>query len=130
LPGIYDTLSFAAAKEHAGDVASRLRVRIAESKESFSLISQSLKKLSSCSPEIKATGQVKEGIAFGYVEAWRGAVLVWMRLDRDGKIARCKIVDPSFHNWDALSFAVLGNIIPDFPLCNKSFDLSYAGNDL
>lgn len=130
LPGIYDTLSFAAAKEHAGDVASRLRVRIAESKESFSLISQSLEKLGSCSPEIKATGQTKEGIAFGYVEAWRGAVLVWMRLDRDGKIARCKIVDPSFHNWDALSFAVLGNIIPDFPLCNKSFDLSYAGNDL
>jgi len=55
--------------------------------------------------------------------------LYWLKIN-NGIIDRCKIVDASFHNWQGLSFAVLGNIIPDFPLCNKSFDLSYSGNDL
>ncbi|HPM43152.1 MAG TPA: Ni,Fe-hydrogenase III large subunit, partial [Candidatus Omnitrophota bacterium] len=70
------------------------------------------------------------GFALGFCEAWRGPLLVWTRLAPDGLIERCKIVDPSFRNWEGLSYAVLGNIVPDFPLCNKSFDLSYAGNDL
>ena len=74
--------------------------------------------------------RAQEGFAIGCVEAWRGPVRVWTRINAQGKIERCKIVDPSFHNWEGLSFAVLGNIIPDFPLCNKSFDLSYSGNDL
>lgn len=68
--------------------------------------------------------------ALGYVEGWRGPVLYWLKIDEQGIIQRCKIVDASFHNWQGLSFAVLSNIIPDFPLCNKSFDLSYSGNDL
>jgi len=53
-----------------------------------------------------------------------------MEIDTAGLIQRCKVVDPSFLNWQGLSYAVLGNIIPDFPLCNKSFDLSYSGGDL
>lgn len=128
--GIYSNFSFNTTKEHSGDAAARLKVRRDEAKESMSLMQQCLKKLDSCDAQTKFAGQEKEGAALGYVEAWRGPVLVWTRLNVEGKIERCKIVDPSFHNWEGLSYAVLGNIIPDFPLCNKSFDLSYSGNDL
>lgn len=128
-PGIYSGLFFNTAKESSGDVAARLKVRCAEVKESINLIGQSLGKLEISDPQIKVTGR-KEGVALGCIEAWRGPVLVWTRLDAEGVIERCKIVDPSFHNWEGLAYAVLGNIIPDFPLCNKSFDLSYSGNDL
>jgi Ni,Fe-hydrogenase III large subunit len=130
LPGIYNSFSFNTAKEHSGDVLARLKVRCSEVKESISLIKQCLEKFEPCPEETKNAWAVKEGAALGCVEAWRGPVLVWTRLNMEGKIIRCKIVDPSFHNWEALTFAVLGNIIPDFPLCNKSFDLSYSGNDL
>jgi len=129
-PALYHGLQFAMAKEQAGDAAARLKVRCAEVKESMNLIRQCLEKLDACDATIKVAAHEKAGIALGCVEAWRGPVLVWTRLDAAGKIERCKIVDPSFHNWEGLSYAVLGNIIPDFPLCNKSFDLSYSGNDL
>ena len=129
-PGIYNGISFKAAKEQSGDVAARLKVRINEVKESLNIIRQCLESLGPRDPEIKTAEHGKAGVALGCVEAWRGPVLVWTRLNNSGNIERCKIVDASFHNWDGLSYAVLGNIIPDFPLCNKSFDLSYAGNDL
>lgn len=74
--------------------------------------------------------KLKEDSALGYVEGWRGPVLYWLKTDAFGLIERCKIVDASFHNWQGLAYSVLGDIIPDFPLCNKSFDLSYSGNDL
>ncbi|MCX5705815.1 MAG: hydrogenase large subunit, partial [Candidatus Omnitrophica bacterium] len=129
-PDAYSNLSFKMIKEQAGDAAARFKIRCGEVKESMSIIQQCLEKLDSCDPQINVSVGEKEGIGLGYVEAWRGPVLVWTRLNAKGKIERCKIVDPSFHNWEGLSFAVLGNIIPDFPLCNKSFDLSYSGNDL
>ncbi|MFA6320355.1 MAG: NADH-quinone oxidoreductase subunit C [Candidatus Omnitrophota bacterium] len=127
---IYNKFSFTMPKEHAGDVTARLKIRCSEVKESISIIKQCLGRLDNCDSRIRDIVPEREGAALGCVEAWRGAVLVWTRLDVKGKIVRCKITDPSFHNWDGLSFAVLGNIIPDFPLCNKSFDLSYSGNDL
>lgn len=130
LPDIYNKLSFATPKEYPGDVTARLKVRCTEVKESMSIIKQCLGRLDNCDSKSITTFAEKEGAALGCVEAWRGPVLVWTRLGANGKIARCKIVDPSFHNWEGLTFAVLGNIIPDFPLCNKSFDLSYSGNDL
>jgi len=68
--------------------------------------------------------------AFGLVEAWRGPVWHWMLADGPASLGRVKVVDPSFRNWPALEYAVLKNIVPDFPLCNKSFNLSYSGNDL
>jgi Ni,Fe-hydrogenase III large subunit/Ni,Fe-hydrogenase III component G len=130
LGGVYDSLSFNVIQDHAGDVAARLKVRCDEVRESLNIIKQCLEKLSACEPQIKQDAQGKEGFAIGCVEAWRGPVRVWTRINTQGEIERCKIVDPSFQNWDGLSFAVHGNIIPDFPLCNKSFDLSYSGNDL
>jgi len=68
--------------------------------------------------------------AVGLVEGWRGAIVHWVRADSAGRLDRVKIMDPSFLNWRPLSYALLKNIVPDFPLCNKSFNQSYSGNDL
>jgi Ni,Fe-hydrogenase III large subunit len=67
--------------------------------------------------------------ALGWVEAWRGPCVHWVATDERGRIARVKVSDPSFLNWPGLAHAVPGNIIPDFPVINKSFNLSYSGND-
>ena len=65
----------------------------------------------------------------GWVEGWRGEVLVAVEADEDGRIAHAHAHDPSWHNWPAIEHAVMGNIVPDFPLINKSFNLSYSGVD-
>jgi len=67
--------------------------------------------------------------ALGWVEAWRGPCTHWVATDERGEVARVKVTDPSFLNWPGLVHAVPGNIIPDFPVINKSFNLSYSGND-
>ena len=67
--------------------------------------------------------------ALGWVEAWRGPCTHWVATDERGELARVKVTDPSFLNWPGLVHAVPGNIIPDFPVINKSFNLSYSGND-
>jgi Ni,Fe-hydrogenase III large subunit len=67
--------------------------------------------------------------ALGWVEGWRGPCIHWVATDARGDLARVKVTDPSFLNWPALVHAVPGNIIPDFPVINKSFNLSYSGND-
>ncbi len=128
-PGIYKEAKFKMVTQGAGDVLARLRVRIFEFEESCRLIEEFAARMPG-DEKIENDPKPKEGSALGYVEGWRGPVLYWLKTDSSGLIERCKIVDPSFHNWQALSYAVLGNIIPDFPLCNKSFDLSYSGNDL
>ena len=75
-----------------------------------------------------ASGAVRSGV--GIVEGWRGTIVHRVEVDPDGLITRAKIVDPSWFNWPALPVALAGTIVPDFPLTNKSFNLSYAGNDL
>jgi Ni,Fe-hydrogenase III large subunit len=115
--------------QESGDVLARLRVRISEFEESIRLIEVFAGKLAKLG-ELRINPNIKGGNGLGYAEGWRGPVLYWLETNSAGLIERCKIVDPSFLNWQGLSFAVLGNIIPDFPLCNKSFDLSYSGNDL
>jgi Ni,Fe-hydrogenase III large subunit len=72
----------------------------------------------------------KAALGIGWVEAWRGPVFVALEIDAAGKILRCHCHDPSWHNWPALQHAIMGNIVPDFPLINKSFNLSYSGHDL
>jgi len=115
--------------QEAGDVLARMRVRILEFEESCRLIEAFAGKLGKNEEHI-ITPVLTQGSALGYAEGWRGPVLYWLKTDRAGAIERCKVVDASFLNWQGLSYAVLGNILPDFPLCNKSFDLSYSGNDL
>jgi Ni,Fe-hydrogenase III large subunit len=73
-------------------------------------------------------GQVVPGV--GIVEGWRGMIVHRIDIGADGRLRRVKIIDPSFHNWPAVPVALTGTIVPDFPLVNKSFNLSYAGNDL
>ena len=70
------------------------------------------------------------GTGVGVVEAWRGELIHGITADGDGRIQRYAIKDPSFNNWTGLAIAVRGNLVADFPLCNKSFNLSYSGNDL
>jgi Ni,Fe-hydrogenase III large subunit len=66
----------------------------------------------------------------GWIEGWRGDVFIALETGADGTILRCHCHDPSWHNWPALEHAIIGNIVPDFPLINKSFNLNYAGHDL
>ncbi|MFA6431440.1 MAG: NADH-quinone oxidoreductase subunit C [Candidatus Margulisiibacteriota bacterium] len=125
----YQGAGFTPITRDSGDVLARLNVRILESKQSLHLIAAFLEKIKT--GDLSVTPFVpKEGFAAGAVEGWRGPVIYWLKLNSNGKIERCKIVDASFHNWEGLAYAVKGEIIPDFPLCNKSFDLSYPGNDL
>jgi Ni,Fe-hydrogenase III large subunit len=67
--------------------------------------------------------------ALGWAEAWRGPITHWVATDDEGRLTRVKITDPSYLNWPGLVHAVPGNILPDFPVINKSFNLSYSGND-
>ncbi len=77
--------------------------------------------------EIKFNGKACEGLAL--TEAFRGDVLVWMRLGGDGRVERCHMRDASWFQWPLLETAIEGNIVADFPLCNKSFNCSYSGHD-
>lgn len=126
----YPWLKFKVPVFETGDVFARAMVRVKEVQESVSLIQQALEKIPQGSIS-SPLGQLPAWEpAFGIVEGWRGAILHWVMLDDRGKIYRLKIKDPSFVNWPALPFALLKNIVPDFPLCNKSFNQSYSGNDL
>ena len=114
--------------ETSGDVAARFKVRAGEIAESLRIIRMSLEKLPS--GEAQTAVVVREGSALGWAESWRGAIIDWVHLDADGKIDRCAISDPSFCNWPLFGEIGPGNIVPDFPLCNKSLNLSYSGTDL
>jgi Ni,Fe-hydrogenase III large subunit len=128
-PGIYADAGFEPTCQTSGDAAARLLVRIGEFEASAQLIKKFAAQIGTGA--LVAEGRpAAEGTALGYAEGWRGAMLYWLKIGDDGKIARCKVTDASFHNWQGLAHAVPGNIIPDFPLCNKSFNLSYSGNDL
>ncbi|MCU0640655.1 MAG: NADH-quinone oxidoreductase subunit C [Candidatus Margulisbacteria bacterium] len=113
----------------SGDCLARLNIRLQEFRQSSELIGRFIRQLQPGELTVNAPAPVA-GYSLGAIEGWRGPVLYWLKLNEQGTIERCKIVDPSFHNWEALAYAAQGEIIPDFPLCNKSFDLSYSGNDL
>ena len=107
-------------------------VRIDEVRQSVSLIEQIAKGLPAGRTLAEAAQrpapQGGEGLAL--VEGFRGDVLAWVRLTSDGRIARCHLRDPSWFQWPLLEAAIEGNIVADFPLCNKSFNCSYSGHDL
>ena len=126
----YDRLRFEIPVEDGGDVRARLMVRAREVKQSLSIVSQVIAAL----PEGDLRARMPEALpasssALGWVEAWRGPCVHWVATDERGRLARVKVTDPSFLNWPGLIHAVPGNIIPDFPVINKSFNLSYSGND-
>ncbi len=112
-----------------GDVESRMRVKVQEVYESFKLIYDALHAM----PQGPLCAETKPLLplknALGYTESPRGECFHWLETDKYGQISRWKIQSPSFANWPTIEHAVLGNIVPDFPLINKSMNLSYSGND-
>ncbi len=114
----------------AGDVNARVWVRIREVSACVALLRGWLAALPSgpLQAELRAGDGASEGIAM--VEAFRGDVLIWLRLDGAGRIARCHARDASWFQWPLLEAAIEGNIVADFPLCNKSFNCSYSGHDV
>ncbi|MBP8258805.1 MAG: NADH-quinone oxidoreductase subunit C [Verrucomicrobia bacterium] len=125
----YDQVKISVPVYQAGDVKHRLQVRVDEVRESFSIVEQLAARLPA-GPVRSEIGELPAGrVALGYVEGWRGEIFHWIRTAPGNRLARCKIKDPSLQNWPALSEAILGNIVPDFPVVNKSFNLSYSGTD-
>jgi Ni,Fe-hydrogenase III large subunit/Ni,Fe-hydrogenase III component G len=126
----YDRLDVAMATHRNGDVAARVAVRFDETLESLRLIRAICAGLPDGAVRADVKPAARDTIGAGWVEGWRGEVFVALELGADGRIRRCHCHDPSWHNWPVLEHAVIGNIVPDFPLINKSFNLSYSGHDL
>jgi len=124
----YDQLRFEVPVEDDGDVNARVWVRIHEVEQSLSLVEQILDGLPDGAYRVEFAPRAGQGLAL--VEGFRGDILVSLRLDEAGRIARCHLRDPSWFQWPLLEAAIEGNIVADFPLCNKSFNCSYSGHDL
>ena len=130
----YDTLATQIVTETGGDVAARVQVRFREIFESLRLCRALLADLSRSSMQPAPTRcdiPETEGnrLGIGVIEGWRGPVMIALETGPGGTIRRCHAHDPSWQNWPLLEHAILGNIVPDFPLINKSFNLSYSGQD-
>jgi Ni,Fe-hydrogenase III large subunit/Ni,Fe-hydrogenase III component G len=113
----------------AGDVSARVHVRFDELFESLRLVEAIAQGLPEGPTLVALPASSPGAFGVGWVEGWRGEVLVALEAGPAGRIARCHAHDPSWHNWPVLEHAILGNIVPDFPLINKSFNLSYSGVD-
>ena len=114
----------------SGDVFARAKVRWLEIQRAMEFIMQQLRNLPGGRIKTDPGDLVPEQIAVSLVEGWRGEICHVAVTDSQGRLRRYKVVDPSFHNWFALALALRGQQISDFPLCNKSFNLSYCGHDL
>lgn len=124
----YDELVFEVPVRGEGDVNARVWIRIAEVEQSLGLIDQILAALPHGPFRVDLAARSGEGMAL--VEGFRGDILAWVRLHDDGRVERCCLRDPSWFQWPLLEACIEGNIVADFPLCNKSFNCSYAGADL
>lgn len=138
----YDDLEFEVPALTEGDVNARIWIRIREVEQSIGLIEQIAKRmpglprgLDGTTPLPLVSFDVRQGRAgpsegLSLVESFRGEILTWVRIEADGTVGRCHPRDPSWFQWPLLEAAIEGNIVADFPLCNKSFNCSYAGHDL
>ena len=128
----YDELQFEVPVLEEGDVNARVWIRVREAEQGMSIIDQILDKLPPGSTRDPLPAQLQMGAGEGValVEGFRGDVLVWVQLGREGNIERCHLRDPSWFQWPLLEAVIEGNIVADFPLCNKSFNCSYSGHDL
>jgi Ni,Fe-hydrogenase III large subunit len=125
----YDSLRFNVPTMSEGDVNARVWIRVREVEQSLSLIDQILGGLPSGASATPAGDRPEALEGMAIVEGFRGDVLVWLRL-RDGLVERCHLRDPSWFQWPLLEAVIENNIVADFPLCNKSFNCSYSGQDL
>jgi Ni,Fe-hydrogenase III large subunit len=115
---------------NSGDVFARAYIRRVEIKQSLRIIQEQLSALNGGELKRTCTAPAAGMLVVSLTEGWRGEICHVVLTDAAGKFARYKIVDPSFHNWFGLALAMRGEPISDFPLCNKSFNLSYCGHDL
>jgi Ni,Fe-hydrogenase III large subunit len=113
-----------------GDVFARARVRWLEIQRSCQFLRDQLANPPESEPGTELPPLAPATLAVALVEGWRGEVCHVVLTDATGRFRRYKIIDPSFHNWTGLALALRGTAISDFPLCNKSFNLSYCGFDL
>jgi Ni,Fe-hydrogenase III large subunit/Ni,Fe-hydrogenase III component G len=126
----YDRFPPEIALHDSCDVHARAWVRIGEIRDSIRLIRNFVATLPGGSLNAPVPSPAPDRTGFAVVEGWRGEIVYWVQSGPEGEVNRCMIRDPSSVNWLALEQAVLGNIVPDFPLCNKSFNQSYSGHDL
>ena len=126
----YDLLQPVKCVQQSGDVAARVAVRFDEVQESCRLVAAILSHLPAGDVRVAVPSPDRRALAIGLVEGWRGPVMVALETSAAGGIHRCHPHDPSWQNWPVLEHAIIGNIVPDFPLINKSFNLSYSGHDL
>ena len=126
----YDRIELDVPVLVTGDVHARTWVRIHEVRESVRIIRWLLDNM----PDGNINGTIEppssEKAGFAAVEGWRGEIIYWLQSGPAGEINRCMVRDPSSVNWLGLEQSIPGNIVPDFPLCNKSFNQSYSGHDL
>ena len=123
-----EDLEVVSTTQTTGDVLARFRQRAEEVRASIALI-DALRHRSSPG-EFRSPASANATSGLGVVEGWRGTIVQRVELDVRGRLTRVRVVDPSFFNWPALAVSLADTIVPDFPLVNKSFNLSYAGNDL
>jgi len=126
----YDGLDVSSSCLTEGDVAARLQVRADEIHDSLKLLDNLLRQLPSGAISVAWPEEVSEREGIGLVEGWRGEILSFVRFDQNGHVARFFPRDPSWFTWLALERLIDGNIVPDFPVCNKSVNASYSGHDL
>jgi Ni,Fe-hydrogenase III large subunit len=129
-PFTYLGEQFSVVRETGGDVLARYRVRVRELAVSAAVLTDLVRRLEGHPGTGVAAEVDRGGSGLGLVEGWRGTIAHRVELDANGVLRRVKVVDPSFFNWPALPVALADTIVPDFPLANKSFNQSYAGNDL
>ncbi|MDD3695669.1 MAG: hydrogenase [Lentisphaeria bacterium] len=133
--GWYRENPYQAARAESGDVCARAQIRYEEIKSSLQMVERVLKELPEAEEQEGAAAAPDlslrpKQLAVSMCEAWRGELCLCAMTDEQGRFEQFKIVDPSFHNWFGLSMALRGEQISNFPLCNKSFNLSYCGHDL
>jgi Ni,Fe-hydrogenase III large subunit len=126
----YDLLEFSVPVRQEGDVDARVWIRIKEVEQSLALIRQILDGLPAGAISVDlGSAERSDGEGVALAEAFRGDVLAWVRIV-DSKVRRCHLRDASWFQWPLLEAVIEGNIVADFPLCNKSFNCSYSGHDL
>jgi Ni,Fe-hydrogenase III large subunit/Ni,Fe-hydrogenase III component G len=128
--GIYQFAQLPMMTADAGDVHARALIRWLEAERSLEFLLEQLAGLPEGELQAPCSSLMPNSMAFSMVEGWRGEIVHTVITDAQGGIGRYKVIDPSFHNWMGLAMALRNGEISDFPLCNKSFNLSYAGHDL
>lgn len=126
----YDIIVPRVSVQQAGDVNARVWVRIDEIRESIRLLRELLYNLPSGEIHTRFVLPEPQASGLAFVEGWRGELVYWVQAGKAGEVNRCMVRDPSSVNWLGLEQSIHGDIVPDFPVCNKSFNQSYSGNDV